>query len=46
MLSQLANTRSTEQWVSYMDLAAACRKKLRFNVNGQLCLEQFLIGLA
>ena len=26
MLSQLAHTRSTEQWVSYMDLAAACRK--------------------
>lgn len=46
MLSQLAHTRSTEQWVSYMDLVAACRKKLRFNVNGQLCLEQFLIGLA
>ena len=46
MLSQLAHTRSTEQWVPYMDLVAACRKKLRFNVNGQLCLEQFLIGLA
>ncbi|WP_339180967.1 DNA polymerase III subunit delta' [Paenibacillus sp. FSL R5-0701] len=46
MLSQLAHTRSTEQWVSYMDMAAGCRKKLRFNVNGQLCLEQFLIGLA
>ncbi|GAB6992537.1 DNA polymerase III subunit delta' [Paenibacillus pini] len=44
-LSTQAPSRSTAQWVSYMDLAAECRKKLRYNVNGQLCLEQFLIGL-
>ncbi|MDP4099160.1 DNA polymerase III subunit delta' [Paenibacillus sp. P96] len=45
-ISKLAITRSTEQWVSYMDLAAECRKKLRFNVNGQLCVEQLLIGMS
>lgn len=45
-VSKLAITRSTEQWVSYMDLAANCRKKLRFNVNGQLCVEQLLVGLS
>ncbi len=45
-VSKLAITRSTEQWVSYMDLAANCRKKLRFHVNGQLCVEQLLIGLS
>ncbi|MWV47596.1 DNA polymerase III subunit delta' [Paenibacillus sp. HJL G12] len=44
-LSTHASSRSTAQWVSYMDLAAECQKKLRYNVNGQLCLEQFLIGL-
>jgi len=44
-LSTHASSRSTAQWVSYMDLAAECRKKLRYNVNGQLCIEQFLIGL-
>ncbi|WP_025680819.1 DNA polymerase III subunit delta' [Paenibacillus massiliensis] len=46
MISKLAITRSTEQWVSYMDLAAECRRKLRFNVNGQLCVEQLMIGLS
>lgn len=46
ILSTIAMTRTTEQWVSYMDLAAECRKKLRYNVNGRLCVEQFLIGLA
>lgn len=45
-ISTIAMSRSTEQWVSYMDLAAECRKKLRSNMNGQLCVEQFLIGLA
>lgn len=44
-LSSFASKRSPAQWVSYMDKAAACRKKLRYNVNGQLSLEQFLIGL-
>lgn len=45
-ISKLAITRSTEQWVSYMALAAECRKKLRYNVNGQLCVEQLLIGMS
>lgn len=40
-----ASARSTTQWVSCMDLAAECQKKLRYNVNGQLCLEQLLLGM-
>ncbi|PAD72271.1 DNA polymerase III subunit delta' [Paenibacillus campinasensis] len=44
-ISGHASARSTAQWVSCMDLAAECQKKLRYNVNGQLCLEQLLIGL-
>ncbi len=44
-LSSQASLRSVAQWVSYMDLAAEAKKKLRYNVNGQLCLEQFLMGL-
>lgn len=44
-ISGHASARSTAQWVSYMDLAAECQKKLRYNVNGQLCLEQLLMGL-
>jgi DNA polymerase-3 subunit delta' len=44
-LSTHASSRSQAEWVSYMDLAAEGKKKLRYNVNGQLCLEEFLIGL-
>jgi len=44
-ISGHASARSTAQWVSYMDLAAECQKKLRYNVNGQLCVEQLLMGL-
>ena len=44
-ISGHASARSTAQWVSYMDLAAECQKKLRYNVNGQLSLEQLLMGL-
>lgn len=44
-ISGHASARSTAQWVSYMDLASECQKKLRYNVNGQLCLEQLLMGL-
>lgn len=44
-LTSHASIRTTAQWVSYMDLAAECKKKLRYNVNAQLCLEQFLIGI-
>ncbi|MHA0857591.1 DNA polymerase III subunit delta' [Paenibacillus sp. CMAA1364] len=44
-ISTQATSRSHAQWVTYMDLATEAKKKLRHNVNGQLCLEQFLIGL-
>ncbi|CAM3094640.1 DNA polymerase III subunit delta' [Paenibacillus sediminis] len=44
-ISKVATARSTEEWVSCMALAAESKKKLRFHVNGQLCLEQFLIGI-
>ncbi|MEC0094154.1 DNA polymerase III subunit delta' [Paenibacillus macquariensis] len=44
-LTSQASSRSDAQWISYMDLAAEAKKKLRYNVNGQLCLEQFLMGL-
>ena len=44
-ISGHASARSTSQWVSCMDLAAECQKKLRYNVNGQLCLEQLLLGM-
>ncbi|NMO97724.1 DNA polymerase III subunit delta' [Paenibacillus lemnae] len=44
-ISGHASARSTSQWVSCMDLAAECQKKLRYNVNGQLCLEQLLMGM-
>jgi DNA polymerase-3 subunit delta' len=32
-------------WVKCMEQAAEARKRLRFNVNPQLTLEQFLIGI-
>lgn len=44
-ISNYARSRPVSQWVSYMDYAAESKKKLRFNVNAQLCLEQFLIRL-
>ncbi|MRN57198.1 DNA polymerase III subunit delta' [Paenibacillus monticola] len=44
-ISRHARQRSTEQWVSYMEFAADSKRKLRFNANAQLCLEQFLIRL-
>ncbi|USB33286.1 DNA polymerase III subunit delta' [Paenibacillus sp. YPG26] len=44
-ISNHARTRSAEEWISYMALAADSKKKLRYNMNGQLCLEQFLIAL-
>ncbi|MBP2002684.1 DNA polymerase-3 subunit delta' [Paenibacillus shirakamiensis] len=44
-ISKNARTHSADEWVSCMALAADCKKKLRYNMNGQLCLEQFLIGL-
>lgn len=44
-ISRHARQRSEEQWVAYMGFAAESSRKLRSNVNGQLCLEQFLIRL-
>lgn len=44
-ISRHARQHSAEQWVAYMGFAAESNKKLRSNVNGQLCLEQFLIRL-
>lgn len=40
-----ANFRSAQQWIDAMALAAESRKKLRQHMNGQLCLEQFLIRI-
>lgn len=40
-----AFSRSAAQWIDAMALAAESKKKLRQNMNGQLCLEQFLIGI-
>lgn len=38
-----ASSRSAEQWIHAMALAAESKKKLRQHMNAQLCLEQFLI---
>lgn len=40
-----ASTRSADYWIQGMALAAESKKKLRQNMNGQLCLEQFLIAI-
>ncbi|GGH39861.1 DNA polymerase III subunit delta' [Paenibacillus segetis] len=40
-----AHSRSAQQWIDAMALAAESKKKLRYNMNGQLCLESFLIGI-
>lgn len=40
-----AFTRSASDWIQAMALAAESKKKLRQHMNGQLCLEQFLIGI-
>lgn len=45
VISKLAPLRTPSQWVEYMDLAAESSRKLRFHMNPQLCLEQFLIRL-
>ncbi|AZK45560.1 DNA polymerase III subunit delta' [Paenibacillus lentus] len=44
-INRHASSRSQEYWVQAMALAADSRKKLRQNMNGQLCVEQFLIGV-
>ncbi|WP_458120596.1 DNA polymerase III subunit delta' [Paenibacillus sp. Z6-24] len=45
-LSKVAHTRSMQHWISCMALAAESKKMLRSHVNGQLCMEQFLIGVS
>lgn len=42
-ISKTAGTQSSGVWVSCMAHAAESKKKLRYNMNGQLCLEQFLL---
>lgn len=44
-ISKTAGTRSSGAWVSCMAYAAEAKKKLRYNMNGQLCLEQFLLNI-
>ncbi|GIP61253.1 DNA polymerase III subunit delta' [Paenibacillus woosongensis] len=44
-INRHASSRSQEHWIQAMALAAESRKKLRQNMNGQLCVEQFLIGV-
>ncbi|GGA51241.1 DNA polymerase III subunit delta' [Paenibacillus physcomitrellae] len=44
-ISKTAGTRSAGAWVSCMAFAAESKKKLRYNMNGQLCLEQFLLNV-
>lgn len=40
-----SSSRSADQWIDAMALAAESKKKLRYNMNAQLCLESFLIGI-
>lgn len=44
-LQQHARKWSTSFWVSCMELAVEAKKRLRYNVNPQLTLEQFLIRI-
>ncbi len=44
-ISQVASSRSAEYWISCMSIAAESKKKLKSNMNTQLCLEQFLVRL-
>lgn len=44
-ITKQAYSRSAQQWIDAMALAAESKKKLRQNMNGQLCLEQFLIEI-
>ncbi|KAA9003577.1 DNA polymerase III subunit delta' [Paenibacillus spiritus] len=45
VISSQARLRTPGEWASYMEYAAESKKKLRFNANSQLTLEQFLIQL-
>ncbi|AWB42795.1 DNA polymerase III subunit delta' [Paenibacillus sp. CAA11] len=44
-ISKTAGSRSTGAWIECMAYAAEAKKKLRYNMNGQLCLEQFLLNI-
>ncbi|MDO3412923.1 DNA polymerase III subunit delta' [Saccharibacillus sp. CPCC 101409] len=44
-ISQVAGSRSTEYWIACMSMTAESKKKLKSNMNTQLCLEQFLVEL-
>lgn len=44
-ISRHASSRSPQQWIEAMALAAESKKKLRQHMNAQLCVEQFLIAV-
>lgn len=44
-ISNHSSSRNAQQWIEAMAWAAQSKRKLRQNMNGQLCLEQFLILL-
>lgn len=44
-INQHAASRSAEQWIDAMALAAESKKKLRQHMNASLCVEQFLIAV-
>ncbi|MFD1179589.1 DNA polymerase III subunit delta' [Paenibacillus puldeungensis] len=44
-ITRYAASRSPQQWIDAMGMAAECKRKLRQNMNAQLCVEQFLIAV-
>ena len=44
-INQHCTSRSAEQWIEAMALAAESKKKLRQHMNANLCVEQFLIAV-
>lgn len=44
-VSKLAWTRSAEGWIRCMEAAVEAQKRIRANVNPQLVVEQFLVGM-
>ncbi|MGZ9587070.1 DNA polymerase III subunit delta' [Paenibacillus marinisediminis] len=45
VISKIAWTRSAEGWIRCMEASAEAQKRIRANVNPQLVLEQFLVGM-
>jgi len=45
VIGKVAWTRSTDGWVRCMEAAIDAQKRIRANVNPQLVLEQFLVGV-